>query len=289
MAEILTGIAPIAQNYRALIVDLWGVLHDGATAFPGAQAALAGAMAAGIKVQLLSNAPRPVAPVVVRLGELGYPAESYTSLMTSGEATWRMLVARSDPFFAGLGRRVFFLGAAKDRMMLDGAYATPVDSLAEADFILNTGADFGATLAQYEDLLQTARGLSLPMVCANPDRVVIHHGVREICAGTLAERYAEIGGRVREIGKPHGEVYRLCLDALGLPAKDVLAIGDSLTTDIAGAAAFGMDSVLVADGIFAEPLGVAPGGPGLSAGAVTKLATSLGVAGPTYALPHLAW
>ncbi len=289
MVEILAGIAPIARRYRALIVDLWGVLHDGATPFPGAQAALAGAMATGIQVQLLSNAPRPVAPVVVRLGELGYPLTSYTGLMTSGEATWRMLVARTDPFFKGLGQRVYFLGAAKDRMMLEGGYAIPVERLKDADFILNTGADFGATVAQYEDLLQAAHRLSLPMVCANPDRVVIHHGVREICAGTLAERYAAIGGTVREIGKPHSEVYRLCLDALGVPAAEVLAIGDSLTTDIAGAAAFGMDSVLVADGIFAEPLGVAPGGPGLSAAAVTRLAAELGVAAPTYALPHLAW
>lgn len=289
MVELLTGIAPITHRYRALIVDLWGVLHDGATPFAGAQAALAGAMAAGLKVQLLSNAPRPVAPVAVRLSELGYPTGSYTTLMTSGEATWRMLNDRTDPFFAGLGAKVYFLGATKDRMMLDGGYATPVPTLDQADFILNTGADFGATLAEYEDVLEAARRLGLPMVCANPDRVVIHHGVREICAGTLAERYAEIGGVVREIGKPHGEVYRLCLEVLGLPASQVLAIGDSLTTDIAGAAAFGMDSVLVADGIFAEPLGVAPGGPGLSAGAVTDLAAKLGVAAPTYALPHLAW
>jgi HAD superfamily hydrolase (TIGR01459 family) len=289
MVQLIDGIAPLAGRYRAAIIDLWGVLHDGGTPFPGAQRALAGLLGAGVQVHLLSNAPRQTAPVVVRLGELGYPVGSYSHLMTSGEATWRMLVARDDPFFQALGRKVYFLGAEKDRSMLEGGYAERVATLAEADFILNTGADFGATVAQYEPLLQEARARDLPMVCANPDRVVIHHGVREICAGALAERYQALGGRVREIGKPHGEVYRLCLATLGVAPSEVLAIGDSLTTDIAGAAAEGMDSVLVADGIFAEPLGVAPGGPGLSAEAVTRLVASLGAAAPTYALPQLAW
>ncbi|MDX2101881.1 MAG: TIGR01459 family HAD-type hydrolase [Alphaproteobacteria bacterium] len=289
MVDLLTGLEPLAQRYRGVIVDLWGVLHDGGTAFPGALRALAGLKAAGVQVQLLSNAPRQVAPVAARLTELGYPPESYDHLLTSGETTWRLLMERTDPFFAALGERVYFLGASKDESMLTGGYAQRVERLEDAQFILNTGAEFGHTVEMYEALLQQARSLTLPMVCANPDRVVIHHGRREICAGTLAERYLALGGVVREVGKPHREVYTHCLAALGLEPVDVLAIGDSLTTDIAGAAQVGMDSLLIADGIFAEDLGLAPGGPGLSADAVVALATRLALPAPTYAMPLLDW
>jgi HAD superfamily hydrolase (TIGR01450 family) len=90
------------------------------------------------------------------------------------------------------------------------------------------------------------------MVCANPDLVVIHDGRPALCAGALAEEYERIGGRVRWHGKPHPSVYDSCLGLLGIAdRRRLLAIGDSLRTDIAGAAGAGIDSLLVAGGIHA--------------------------------------
>ena len=90
------------------------------------------------------------------------------------------------------------------------------------------------------------------MVCANPDLVVIHDGKPALCAGALAEQYAAIGGRVRWHGKPYPSVYDSCLGLLGIAdRRRILAIGDSLRTDIAGAEGAGIDSLLIAGGVHA--------------------------------------
>ena len=90
------------------------------------------------------------------------------------------------------------------------------------------------------------------MVCANPDLVVIHAGKPALCAGALAEEYERLGGRVRWHGKPHPSVYDSCLTLLGVSDRSrILAIGDSLRTDIAGAANAGIDSLLIASGVHA--------------------------------------
>jgi HAD superfamily hydrolase (TIGR01450 family) len=90
------------------------------------------------------------------------------------------------------------------------------------------------------------------MVCANPDLVVVHNGKPALCAGALAEEYQRLGGRVRWHGKPYPSVYDSCLHLLRIGDKRrILAIGDSLRTDIAGAAGAGIDSLFIAGGIHA--------------------------------------
>jgi ribonucleotide monophosphatase NagD (HAD superfamily) len=89
-------------------------------------------------------------------------------------------------------------------------------------------------------------------VCANPDLVVIHDGRPALCAGALAEHYERIGGRVRWHGKPYPSVYDSCLALLGVAERRrILAVGDSLRTDIAGAAGAGIASLLIAGGVHA--------------------------------------
>jgi ribonucleotide monophosphatase NagD (HAD superfamily) len=98
------------------------------------------------------------------------------------------------------------------------------------------------------------------MVCANPDLVVVFGGRRIICAGALAQRYETLGGRVRWHGKPFPSVYETCFAQLGVAdRRRILAVGDSLRTDIAGANAAGIDSLLVAGGIHSEEFGLGPG------------------------------
>jgi HAD superfamily hydrolase (TIGR01459 family) len=164
-----------------------------------------------------------------------------------------------------------------------------VAEVAEADFVLNTGpSEFDATVAQYEPMLQAARARDLPMVCANPDLVVIHGGRRAICAGALAQRYEEIGGAVRWHGKPFPSIYETCFGLLGIADRGrILAVGDSLRTDIAGANAVGIASVLVLGGIHGEELGVARG----VLPDPAKLEEAVAASGqrPSYAIAHLTW
>lgn len=257
---LVSGLAALAPRYDGFIVDLWGVLHDGVAAFPAALDCLERLRAAGKPVSILSNAPRRAAPVVARNRELGILPAHFDAVMSSGEDTWRHLEARPDDWYRSLGPRCYHLGPPRDHGLREGLGYDFVEDLEEADFVLLTGADGPEDRVEdFEAPLQQARARSLPMVCANPDLEVIRGGQREICAGAIAARYEAIGGEVRYHGKPLPGVFRICFDMIGVedPGR-ALMIGDSLRTDVAGAAAAGADALFVTGGIYAERLGVAP-------------------------------
>ena len=260
MAEIPQpgGLASLAADYDAFIVDLWGVLHDGITAFPAAVDCLGRLKAAGKTVIILSNAPRRATVVAARNRELGIPDALVDLVMSSGEETWQHLKTKPDPWYRDLGMRCYHLGPARDLGMREGLDYDFVAGLDQADFILVTGileADHG--LEAYDGLLHAALARDVPMVCANPDLEVIRGGRRELCAGSIAQAYETIGGRLRSHGKPDPGIYRSCLRQAGLAADARVAmIGDSLRTDVAGAARAGLDAVFVVDGIHGTELGV---------------------------------
>jgi HAD superfamily hydrolase (TIGR01459 family) len=200
------------------------------------------------RLVLLSNAPRRADDVVRRIAKIGVPRRLYHEVMSSGEEAWQHLHRRDEPFYAALGRRCLHICSERDLEMREGLDLDWVATPEEADFILNTGpAEWEDTHDVYAPLLERARSRDLPMICANPDLVVIHGGRPALCAGAIAEQYEALGGRVRWHGKPYPSVYESCLVLLGLAdRRRILAIGDSLRTDIAGAAAAGIDSLLIA-------------------------------------------
>ena len=254
----LTGLAPLSGRYDGFIVDLWGVVHDGLTPYEGAIGCLQRLRDAGKRVALLSNAPRRIASVQQGLREMGVADTLYDAILTSGETTRTALLARTDPWIAALGRRVLHLGSAKDRDVLEDVDLELVDDPALADFVLNTGADdtLGETAPEpYLPLLRFCASQGLPMLCANPDLEIVRGGARIICAGLLARFYAHYGGVVRQFGKPYGEVYDAVCTMLDQPRGRILAVGDALATDIAGAAAAGIESCWVLGGIHAEMIG----------------------------------
>jgi HAD superfamily hydrolase (TIGR01459 family) len=255
---IVAGLASLAPRYDGFILDLWGVLHDGLRPYPGAVDALAALKREGKRVVILSNAPRRADAVIERITEIGIPPDSYDRVLSSGEEAWQHLKRRDDPFYRGLGRRCYHIGPPRDHNMLQGLDLDVVRRLDEAEFILNTGPwGWEETVENYEARLVEARDLGLPMICANPDLVVMAGERHMICAGTLAERYERLGGRVRWHGKPYASVYDTCFGYLGIAdRRRILAVGDSLRTDIAGAGAAGIDSILVAGGIHAEEFGL---------------------------------
>jgi len=262
MPAVIDGVRAIADRYDGFILDMWGVLHDGQHPYPGVVDCLTRLKQAGKRLVVLSNAPRRVAPAMQRMEEIGIPPELIDGMMTSGEDAWQHLVARRDPWYARLGRACFHLGPARDKGMLEGPDMTVVAGIEEADFILNTGADRDDdAVAQYDPLLRQALARRLPMICANPDLVVVHRGRLAICAGSLAQRYEELGGDVRWHGKPHRDIYERCFDLLGVADRGrIVAVGDSLRTDMTGAAGAGIDGLFVVHGIHAEELGAQPGG-----------------------------
>ncbi len=277
---ILPSIADLADTSDAWIVDIWGVMHNGARAHPAAARACSEFRARGGAVVLLSNAPRPFSAVVPHMAALGVPSEAYDAGVTSGDVTRDMLAAWA-------GRRMLHVGPPRDHALFTGLDVR-LASATDAEVVLCSGLydDERETPADYAELIDALAARSVPMICANPD-IMVERGDKLIhCAGALAESYAAKGGAVSYAGKPHLPVYERALAEIarlgGGPAEKsrVLCIGDGVDTDLAGAHAAGLRSVFVASPIFASE--------GLSAATLERLFTGRPFA-PVAAMPALAW
>jgi HAD superfamily hydrolase (TIGR01459 family) len=256
----MSGFGALAARYDGFIVDLWGVVHNGVAPYPGVLDCLARLRDAGKPVVFLSNAPRRPPGIIAALSGMGITPDYYTGIMSSGEAVFLALRDRTDEF-AALGRRLYHLGPVRDRDVFDTLDLEVVEDPAAADFLLNTGPDdiLGPQDPElYAPVLETALRAGLPMVCANPDLEVVRDGQRIICAGLLAEIYAARGGLVIQRGKPDPAIYTPTIAMLGVEKSRVLAVGDSLRTDIAGAKAAGVDACWVLSGIHALHADAAP-------------------------------
>jgi len=287
MTERIAGLGAVIEGYDALLVDLWGCVHNGVSPYPAAVDALRRAVAAGRQVCLLSNGPRRVAPILARLDEMGVPRDCYQHAVTSGEATWRAIAHPADGFHRALGPRCYHLGPPRDSSVHDGAGREIVARVEDADFIVNTGIyDNSDALADFEPVLAAGAARKLPMVCANPDLIVHVGEIEAICAGATAARYEELGGSVAYHGKPYPGVYQMCLEELGGPdPARVLGIGDAIRTDVAGAKGAGAGALFLAGGIYRDGFGTNDPEPA----AVVAAAAAEGHPAPDYVLPALAW
>lgn len=259
---VLNGLAELADNYDLFIFDLWGVVHDGMTVYPGAQNCLRRLRQRRARVVLLSNAARLGASVVRQLTELGVEADLYDRLLTSGEITANMVASEFSGATDAHARPAYFhLGPARCQPTLDACGGREV-AMEAAELILCTGL-FDAETEQAEDyckLLAAAAARDLPMICANPD-VVAKRGKQMIpCAGAVAALYEELGGKVQRFGKPFPHIFE-CVFAQSpkIPRNRTVMIGDSLATDICGARQAGIDAIWIGGGIHAAALGLEPG------------------------------
>ena len=257
-APLIAGLRDLADSYDGFILDLWGTLHDGLKPLPGAVDCLSQIRAHGKRVLILSNAPRRDRAVAERMHRIGIPEGLYDGILASGEAAHLALRDGLDDWHRNLGSDCFVFGARADESVLEDLDIRRVHDMKSASFILAIGPGrAGQTVADFETDLAAGATRGLPMLCANPDLEVLRGPDREICAGALAARYEELGGDVRRHGKPHAPIYAMGLERLGVANRArVLAVGDSLRTDIAGAAASGLDSLLITGGIHAASLGV---------------------------------
>jgi len=283
---IIDGLCSVAADYDFFLIDQWGVIHNGKHVHAGAVAAMQALRDAGKKIVLISNSSKRAAVSVAGLTAMGVGRDLYDDIVTSGEVAWQALDAREDPYYAGLGRRCYMFTWGGDKRFIDGLDLVDVDTPAEAEFVLLSGTS-GAPVAGYEPALQACAAESLPMLCLNRDLVsVAPDGTLVDCPGKVAMRYEELGGQVHYYGKPGREIYDVCL-AHALETERVLAIGDSLHHDIAGANAAKIESVLVTGGIHAADLGIAPDD-APDSGELAALCERFGV-WPTYAMPRFVW
>ncbi|MFP4127018.1 MAG: TIGR01459 family HAD-type hydrolase [Alphaproteobacteria bacterium] len=279
----LAGLAALAGDADAFILDLWGVVHGGVRPFPGVVETLTALRAAGKAIAFVSNAPVRAHHVARQLDTMGLGG-AYDALATSGEVTWAHVTANYD------GAAYYGIGPDWARLLHEDLAHRRVERLYDAGFLLVVGLDERRPRpGDYASELQAAKGLGLPLVCANPDRViVVQDGTYSWCAGALADAYAALGGRVDWLGKPDPTIFADAAAAVGVddPAR-VVVVGDGLATDIKGANAYGCRSVLVTRGIHARDLGIAAGA-AADAAAVAALAERHG-ARPDYVMATLAW
>jgi HAD superfamily hydrolase (TIGR01459 family) len=285
MLHTLDRLGDLAGRYDVLLCDIWGVIHNGAESYPGPCAALAAWRAAVGPVILISNAARPHPEVMLQLDGLGVPRDAYSALVTSGDVT-RVLLAERAPGPA------YKIGPSRDAPLYAGT-GVRFAPLEEAAFIALTGPndDEVETPEDYRAVLTEAAARRLPMICANPDKIV-QRGSRLIyCGGALAELYQTLGGAVIMAGKPHPPIYRAALakaaELAGTPIDPsrVLAIGDGVATDITGANAQSLDALFIAAGIHGAETRDAGGG--LDAAAAERLLADSGVHA-AYAMDALA-
>jgi HAD superfamily hydrolase (TIGR01459 family) len=284
-----SGLAELASRYRSFIVDQWGVLHDGARPYADALDCLVRLRDAGKRIVLLSNSGKRTAINRARLAEIGIDEALYDALVTSGEATWRALAERTEPFFATLGRRCILWSRYGDRSAVEGLPLEVVERVEDAEFLLLAGAEDEARLEDFSAQLEAAAGRGLPMVCANPDILaVLPDGSFGMAPGAVAHHYEQLGGQVGYVGKPHHPIYQACLEALGSPRhEEVLTVGDSIAHDIAGGAAMEVDTALIMSGIHSRIFNLEQGASANRA-ALEQLAREYGVL-PRWVLPRFRW
>ena len=247
---ILTSIASLAARYDAWLADVWGVMHNGVAPFTEACEACTRFRLGGGVVVLLSNAPRPASSVAAQLDRIGVPRFAWDAIVSSGDAARPLIAAlQTGP--------IFHLGPERDLGIYDGLEVKLIDKDGAAGAVVCSGLfdDDIETPDDYLDMLTGLAARGVPMVCANPDLFVERGSNLVYCAGAIAEAYERLGGKVAYAGKPHLPIYDMAFTTIdklkGRPIEKrrILAIGDGLRTDIAGAAAAGVPSVYIASSV----------------------------------------
>jgi len=268
MPKVFSDAFDIVRNYKGLLLDQYGVLHNGHEAYPGAVELVRQLHEKGVAIVIISNSSRRSSDVRSSLTKYGFKSEWFTDFITSGELTYQCLLNRPTDEWRRLGNRCVHVTWTKRPISIEGLGLQIVTDVRNADFILvhgtegiaqsTTPGDIQAfTLSDLvtwmENAAKTKSQSPIPLILANPDIVTVTPaGTLLEMPGYLAQSYAAAGGIVRKMGKPDPGIYAAAIAALGLSANEVIGIGDSLEHDVAGANAAGIDSLFVAGGIHAS-------------------------------------
>lgn len=254
MNDFAASLSPLAPRYDAILSDVWGVVHNGVSAHSEAVDALRRYRQGGGRVVLITNAPRPSGPIRAMLDRLGVARDAYDDIVSSGDITRAMLEAYR-------GQTLHYIGPAHENDALFEGLGITLGSANDARALIVTDLDDdNDTPEDYTGRMREWLKRDLPMICANPDRVVEHGTQIFYCGGALADLYEAHGGRIRMAGKPYRPIYDLALKSAETAAgrtldrARILAIGDSVRTDAIGAASAGLDLLFITGSIHASEL-----------------------------------
>ena len=236
-------LSDVFSSYDTFVVDLWGVMHNGVNLHKKAMIVADELLKASKKVVFLSNAPRPSQDVKEFLKKINMKEKYLNNVITSGEAA--MHAINTNKF----GKLFYHLGPPRDESIYSRIKNNKTQ-LDKSDFILCTGLfdDFENNLDYYKDLLKNHT--SKKLICTNPDLIVHRGDEEEYCAGSIAQIFESLGGKVIYFGKPHKEIYKMCFNN----KEKVLAVGDNLRTDIKGANNLNIDSLFITNGVHRDEL-----------------------------------
>jgi HAD superfamily hydrolase (TIGR01459 family) len=244
----------IASSFEAVFFDQYGVLHDGRNPYPGARDALTALKSRGVKIVVLSNSGRTGAANAARMTTLGFEAELYDFLVTSGDVARTLLKRGRFPALLAPGARCFIISTGGDDEFASALGVVPTAFSGEADLVVIAGSEADrVSLDDYRAMLAPAARRGTPCMCMNPDKLMLTASGNAPGAGRIAEIYEDLGGDVTWVGKPFPEIYRAAAELSQVQSPhDVLCVGDSVEHDIAGANRFGAFAALVRTGILSD-------------------------------------
>ena len=240
----LKHLSEVFKSYDTFVIDLWGVMHNGVVLNSKAVEAVDHLKNNSKKIVFLSNAPRPSSKVINFLLKMNLDKKYLLNVMTSGEAAIDAINQNK------FGKTFFHLGPPRDTSLFEKQKNNKTE-IEKCDFILCTGLfdNHEDDLSYYKNFLK--EHISKKLICTNPDLTVHRGNIEELCAGSVAKVFEELGGKVIYYGKPYKEVYNKCFDK----GEKVLAIGDNLRTDIKGANNLNIDSIFITEGVHRQEIG----------------------------------
>lgn len=280
------GLEALIDQYDGYIIDLYGVVHNGQVPFKGVKTFLETLRDKNKMVIFLSNSPRRGYAVAESLRTaFDITDDLYDDIYTSGEDAYINLMHPEIAAYKAFNKNCIAITEKHHKVLFDDLALTVTDDPEVATFIMNTGPS-GMSEDAYKSLFDATRKKNLPMLCVNPDLAVLLGHQMTLCAGSIAKMYEEMGGVVYYHGKPYPAIYEAIIKKFGPIEKSrILAIGDSLNTDILGASRMGLDSLLVLSGMEGRALDV-KGDQQPDLAAFDALCQSKG-AEPTYVAPSL--
>lgn len=271
----ITHLRQLTPHYDAILLDQFGVIHNGRTPYPAALHAISQLHRAGLRTIILSNSSRQAHHAVSKLHAMGVEPAAITAVLTSGQLA---LGAVRQIMVSAPQTRVLHL-TWKTRGSIDLAIhgvreVAPLNrvvsgvrlpAVEDVDMVLAHGTE-GITVeggeiqaVPLEVLKWLCRELGqrrpdLPFYCANPDVVTVDGAVLRTMPGALAREFEKGGGKgVVRLGKPAAVAYEEAIRLLGNVEKGrILAVGDSVAHDVLGAMDLGIDCLYIAGGINAE-------------------------------------
>ena len=241
----IEGLREIAPRFGGMLIDQFGVIHDGQTLYPGTLRVLSELKSLGIPVAVMTNSGKRAEANRKRLVKMGVPRDHFVDAVSSGEVAFSSLTAR----------KAFLIGKDGEDYGFDGIIFVSDPKEAEVILILGSNAP-RTTLDDYRRLLS---GLALPAICCNPDKLMLTPQGLMPAPGAIAALYEEMGGHVTWVGKPYPGIYQKAAQLIGNP-KPILCIGDSAEHDVAGGRAAGFETLLVLQGVSAghDPATLSP-------------------------------